>query len=445
MSSLSIFEAASDEPERIGLVDADRSVTFAELAERAREAIGALERVGVSAAEPRPVALIAQPNAATITWLHALFAIGAPALLVHPSLTPSERARLIEPGVPVLDGSAPASAPGRAPPGLPNDERRAVVVWTSGSTGTPKRVELCRRALAAAAQASAAHLGWHDDDRWLACLPLAHVGGLSVIVRCLLARRAVVLAPAGDARALLEVCARERVTLASLVPTQLTRWIALERPLPSLRAVLVGGAAASSDLIARARKAGIPALATYGLSETCGQVATQRLSDPDTSSAGFVLPGIEVRLVSERIAIRGPSLASGLPLSEGFFVTDDLGRFDDAGRLVVLGRGGDRIITGGENVDPLEVEHVLDACAGVEKSCVFGVADPEWGERIAVAIVASPTYRREDLLNHAAKLLAPFKRPRLIAELESLCSTPTGKLDRASTKRAAEPHLVPLG
>ena len=243
---------------------------------------------------------------------------------------------------------------------------------------------LSRRAFVASAHASALNLGWAREDRWLTYLPLAHVGGLSVLTRCLLARSTAVLAPGRGARQLAAAVERHRITLLSLVPSLLERLLALEPRwlLPDrVRAILVGGAALPDRLRYEAAARSWPVLATYGLTEACSQVTVQRYGGPGPREpgAGAALPGTEIRIVDGSIHIRGPTLFSGYlprdpqadPSPAGWFDTGDLGTVDSAGRLSVLGRRDDMIVTGGENVSPSEVEAALLACPGVAAACVF--------------------------------------------------------------------------
>jgi O-succinylbenzoic acid--CoA ligase len=299
-------------------------------------------------------------------------------------------------------------------------------------------VLLDRAALAASAEASAAVLGWRDDDRWLACLPLAHAGGASIVVRCHLADRPVVLGPPA---------AIAEATLASLVPAQLAQLLddATWRPPPRLRAVLVGGAALSPALLAAALARGVPVLPTYGLTETFGQVATARtpggplvplpgvtIASPGFAGARSNANALRSKIVATApIRIRGAMLASryldGTPIAPEL-VTSDIGRLD-GDTLVVVGRSDDIIITGGENVHPAEVEAVLLATPGVRNAAAFGVADARWGQVIAAALTIDLAFDpgRAFALWHAA--LPPHARPRrlAIAELPVLAS---GKLDR---------------
>jgi O-succinylbenzoic acid--CoA ligase len=317
-------------------------------------------------------------------------------------------------------------------------------------------VILSRRAFAASAAASAAHLGWQADDRWLLAMPTAHVGGLSIVTRCLAARKTVVLDTSSrfDAAATALRLEAQRVTLLSLVPTMLHRLLRLDppwQPPESLRAVLLGGAPASSDLLAEAAARRVPVLTTYGMTETCSQIATQeyatRWQNPrQNHGAGPPLPGVEARIVPRtagetvgEIQVRGAMVMDGYlehpsPFTEdGWLATGDAGFLDEAGRLHPLGRQGEMILTGGENVYPAEVEGALLEHPAVAAACVVGIPDEEWGERVAALLVtkegiASPTDPTFE--SWLKKRLAPFRRPRLRRWVDALPLNPNGKVDR---------------
>jgi O-succinylbenzoic acid--CoA ligase len=481
--SLSIHRAAADAPDRIGLVADGRAWTYADLSRRAEDAWNALSDRGLRPVQDQPVALVAPAELATISTLHALIAAGVPVHLVHPRLSDAERAALIErvrPALVIDDELRTAIAPDDEPPatspapghsgrsaagaGLPDPpaESALAVVYTSGSTGAAKGVVLSRRAFVAAAEASAANLGWRSDDRWLLDLPVAHVGGLSVVTRCLLARRTVVLPedgadPVARTRSAVE---RDGVTLMSLVPTQLRRLLDSRPawdPPPSLRAILLGGAPAARRLLDEAADRGWPILTTYGLTECCSQVATQRPGTVNRGQlgAGPPLPGVEVRIAGGEIEVRTPALfsdyypAEGAPpaASEGWFATGDRGRLDAEGNLHPLGRADDVIVSGGENVDPLEVEVALRSCAGVRDACVFGVPDREWGERVVAAVVLEPgrTLEAATLERALRDRLASYKLPRAFVAVESIPVNRTGKPDRRATAREHGPGLADRG
>ncbi|HEY5952442.1 MAG TPA: AMP-binding protein [Kofleriaceae bacterium] len=357
----------------------------------------------------RPTIIVATHSQDTVDAIHAAFRERRLIALLHAKTTAEEQARqraMIDAATFKLDD--------------------AVVLFTSGSTGPSRGVVLSRQALIANAAASAARLGWQDDDRWLACLPLAHAGGLAIVIRCLLADKPIVL---GDVSAI-----DGDVTLASLVPAQLAQLLEdpAWRPSPKLRAVLLGGAAAPPALIEAAIARGVPVLQTYGLTETFGQVATARAPGERPRP----LPGVDIsggtRLAPAPIRIRGPMLATryldGTPIAPELG-TADLGFVED-GQLYVLGRADDVIISGGENVHPTQVEAVLTATDGVRAAAAFGVSDPRWGQVVAAVIAVTPEFDRGRALDYWHSHLPAHARPRLLGIVRELPRLPSGKLDR---------------
>ena len=446
---LSIRAAAAEHPDRVALVAGGAAITWRELGGRAR---------GRDASELGPIAFRVARTAESIAEIYARIDRRAPFLPLPTSAS--------SPDEPELRASISRLA---RPP--------LALVRTSGSTGTPKTACLSREAFLASAAGSAANLGFYDDDRWLLAMPLSHVGGLSILVRCLVARACVVLREDSpfDPSEVAARIARDRVTLASMVPTMLVRLLdaGWEAP-PHLRAVLLGGAAASTDLLARADDRGIPVLTTYGLTETCSQVATQPYGTRNRGELGAGRPvrGAEICIEEDEwaspeasadhpggvraeggggprittnggeILVRGAMLMDGYldapsPLtSDGFLRTGDLGELDTAGNLHVRGRLDDRIITGGENVDPLEVERVLTQHPSVHAACIVGLPDREWGERVAALVVADPDLTERDLLAWSRDHLPPAARPRLARFVPALPLTPSGKPDREAARRA---------
>ncbi|WP_281965766.1 o-succinylbenzoate--CoA ligase [Serinicoccus marinus] len=337
-------------------------------------------------------------------------------------------------------------------PGEPD----AVVVETSGSSGSPKRVRLGATALRASGEATAQVLGGHGQ--WLLALPTAHVAGLQVLARSALAgTEPVELHPAAPftADAIAEAVARMEPSTrryASLVPTQLRRALAAERGARALRqldAVLVGGAASDSRLLDAARDAGVRVVTTYGMSETCGGCVYD----------GTPLPGVEVDVDGEgRIRLGGPVLADGYPedpvLTQERFVSDATGRWfvtDDRGayrngRLTVLGRVDDVVVTGGHKVEPRDVETALRALPQVLDALVLGLPDEEWGERVAALVTLAPDARgvRSEVTTATEPLrqalrerghLPPHALPQQIAVVGEIPLLATGKPDRAAARR----------
>jgi o-succinylbenzoate---CoA ligase len=388
-------------PSRLALIGGGVALTYGDLAAHVRAA-------------PSPDArLVAHPTLDAILALHTLIARRVPALLLHPRLTA---------------GDTP-------PPAAAVPDGTLAVVYTSGTTGRARGAILSRAAFAAAAELSARNLGWRDDDRWLLALPFAHIGGLSILVRALLAGRTVVLGGP-------EVVARDRVTLMSLVPAQAARLLEAGWDPPAhVRAILLGGAAASPALLARAADRGWPILTTYGLTEACSQVATQRPGSVNRGDLGCGPPLIDARIIDGEIQVRGPTLLDGYldgPAArdgDGWLATGDRGRLDAAGNLHVDGRRDDLIVSGGENVDPLEVERALEEHQAVAAACVVGVPDPTWGQIVAAAVVAR-AQRGADLRSHLDSRLARHKHPRRVVWLDAIPTTPTGKPDRRALRRA---------
>ncbi len=460
MTTLSIFDAAREAPDSIAWIDGDESVSFREAAKRVGPLAAALLK-----ARPAALALTPRADAESLLWLYAAFATGTPVLTLHQRATPTERHASIElagasepPEVDAVDFDATT---------LANiaDTGPLAFIPTSGSTGAPRLVELSRGAVMASARASAQNLGWEARDRWLLCLPLAHVGGLSIVLRCLLARQTTLLFEAGPGGLLGRIDDLLRVarkaTLISLVPSTLAALLDAGFTAHSgLRAVLVGGAACSPALARRAQAldVDIPLLTSYGLTETGSQVATRayaqryepvRIRDGVVSS-GNALVGVALRLdaaAAGMLSVRTASLFSGYlgegaPKLEagGFFRTNDYGQFGLDGELYVRGRSDDIIVSGGENVDPLEVESALCALPGVRGACVFGTPSAQFGQVVTAVLITGDQAMGEP--SHLAGLLgdrlARHKLPRRALVAESLPLTASGKVDR----RAVSEHFA---
>jgi O-succinylbenzoic acid--CoA ligase len=453
---LSILAAATEKPSADCLVYNDRAWSFSEIASRASAAIDRLGAVGVGRGQR--VALTPRADLDSAVWLFALFELGCPAVLVHPRLTEGECDALIaKSGIDhVIDAPPPeASLSCRAEYQEVPSDRALAVVFTSGTRGVTRGALLSRRAFVASAKAHEANLGWTPDDRWLLSMPPAHIGGLSILTRSLIARRCVVLGPgAFDPVVVSALMARERVTLLSAVPTMLHRLLDLEprwTPHRELRAVLVGGASFPELLRRRAADRGVPVLATYGCTEACSQVAAQNLSQVGHPGSGAALSGVQVRVRDREIQVRGDVLMDGYVgedrltnswTSDGWFRTGDHGELAADGQIHVHGRLDDMIVTGGENVAPLEVETWLESVPGISSACVFALPDSEWGEVVAAAIVTDPArYDLASLRMRMKRELASHKQPKQVAVLDALPLNRSGKIDRAAVVNEARDRL----
>jgi len=292
------------------------------------------------------------------------------------------------------------------------------VIHTSGTTGRPKAVELTYGNFHSSAVANAANLGVELDDRWLCCMPLFHVGGLSILTRSAINQTEAIIHDGFDTERVNKALAEDRITLVSLVPTQLSRLLEAGVHAPDLRAALIGGGPVPDALLQRAQAAGVPVVPTYGMTETCSQVWT-----------GKALPGAEiVNGPDGELLIRGPMVAKGAIAEDGWLHTGDRGQIDPQGNLRVEGRIADTIVTGGENVAAAEVEEALLAHAGVTDAAVVGRPDPEWGQAVVAFVVTSGDV--SDLDSHLRERLAGYKIPKRIERTEEIPRNAAGKILR---------------
>ena len=234
------------------------------------------------------------------------------------------------------------------------------------------------------------------------------------------------------------LAAKGSVSHVSLVPTMLHQaleeWGGRRAP-TSLECVLMGGDRMSGGLIDKALAADFPLALTYGLTQASSQVATAPppLVRRKPGTVGVPLRGVEMRTGPEgEILLRGPTVAAGRIADDGWLHTGDLGEEDDEGHLWITGRLSDRIISGGVNVDPAEVEAVLQSHPGVQEAAVVGIPDMKWGEKVAAAVVCHPSGNPEigDLEGMTQDALSPAKRPRVIRFVDELPRNPNGKVDR---------------
>lgn len=350
-----------------------------------------------------------------------------------------------------LDGSGPAIRPRTTPADeagtLTVPAGVCLVLRTSGSTGAARDVMLSAAALRASAAATEGRLGGPGD--WLLALPADHVAGLQVILRALAAGTRLHRMPAGTFRpAAFAAAARAveagRRRYVSLVPTQLVRLLDEGDAVAALRrfdAVLLGGAAVPATVLGRARAAGVRVVTTYGMTETCGGCVYD----------GVPLDGVRVRLDPEgRVLLGGPVLAEGYlgrpDLDAEAFVTgadgtrwlrtSDLGALDMDGRLTVLGRADDIIVTGGVNVAPAPVEELLSTLPGIREACVVGVPDEEWGQAV-VAVIAGEPPPLDEVRTLVAERLGPAAAPRRVVVVPALPTRGPGKPDRRAAAALA--------
>ncbi|MCM2310413.1 MAG: o-succinylbenzoate--CoA ligase [Steroidobacteraceae bacterium] len=454
--------------------------SFAELADRARRGAAFLQSmVRPSAA---PIALLMRGDAPFAAWLHAVVAIGRAVLPLNQRLTAAELAQQLaqaraacvlgEAGDSRLDeirarvpGLAVAVAPPldslprtREPHAMAAREGDAVfaVLYTSGTTGRAKGACLTWNNFDASARAAEDRLGVVVRQRWLACMPLFHVGGLSILVRSVLYGGPVRLLSPFDAAAVSDLLDGGDIAGVSLVPTMLSRLLAhrgARAAPPGLRVLLLGGAAAAPELTSRAMAAGYPVCTTYGLTEAASQVATAAPPPVGAVAPSTMLPmtGTEIRIETDgvsvppgatgEILVRGPTVMRGYlddaaatarVLRDGWLHTGDVGYLDASGGLHVLDRRDDLVVSGGENVYPAEIEAVLLEHPAVEDAGVTGVPDADLGARVVAWIVPAPgvVADAEELRRHCRAQLAGFKQPREYRFVAALPRNAAGKLQR---------------
>ena len=327
-----------------------------------------------------------------------------------------------------------------------------LVVATSGTSGPPKAAMLTGRNLAAAAEGARQRLALESGDLWLDCLPLSRIGGLAIPYRCAAVAAGVLLHDGFDPGRVWRDLRRHGVSHLSVVPAMLDRLLECSgtAPPPTLRVVLVGGGPLSASLYRRALDAGWPVCPSFGMTETCGQVAAVCGAGDGwwPGRVGLPLPGTECTIVDPdangvgRIRLRGPQVMVGYAGEEGTafglapdggFETGDLGRWDDKAGLTVVGRADEVLVTGGVNVHPVPVESVLADCPGVEAVAVTGRPDPVWGERLVAVYTGTAT--PDGLERWCRDRLPSAERPRLFQRVEVLPRGEGGKLDRVAVRR----------
>ncbi|HKX18423.1 MAG TPA: o-succinylbenzoate--CoA ligase [bacterium] len=485
-------------PQRLALVAGDARWTFAELDRRVDGTARRLASLG--ARDGARVALLLRNRAPYVVLAHALARLGAVMVPLNPRFAPAELTWQLadaSPDVLVSEGDLTGrgieasrslqhlvhvAVGGTAVPDLdavPEADaplRRCIdlaavqgIVYTSATSGRPKGALLTFGNHWWSAIGSALRLGLHDDDRWLAPLALSHVGGLAIVWRSAIYGITMVLHEGFDPTAVNREIDEGGVTIVSVVAAMLERILEARGGRffpPSLRCVLLGGGPASADLLAACRRLNAPVAGTYGLTETASQVATAGPEETARTpgSAGHPLLPTRVRIemagraaaVSEvgEILVAGPTVMSGYAgrpeetaqvLRDGWLHTGDLGYLDGEGRLYVVDRRDDLIITGGENVYPAEVEGVLRGHPAVADAAVIAIPDPAWGQAVGAVVVLRPaaSVTPEELRMFCEGRLARYKHPRRMWFVSTLPRSPGGKLLRRELREWAAGSAPP--
>jgi o-succinylbenzoate---CoA ligase len=477
---------AGSTPARLALVSGKDRLTYAGLDAAVDATATHLRAVGIQPGDV--VGLIARNGTPFVLAVHAVARIGAVLMPLNIRLTPSELAwqlrnsrasyllhdewhsptvaavRVDGIDVPTLDLQALAVQRGapRAEDARFDLAATHSIVYTSGTTGEPKGAVLTYGNHLWSAIGSALNLGLREDDRWLACLPLFHVGGLAILLRSAIYGTAAIVHEAFEPARVNAAIDREGVTIVSVVANMLQRMLdeRADAPYPAtLRCVLLGGGPAPQSLLEHCAALGVPVVQTYGLTETASQVATLAPKDAlrKLGSAGKALFGSDARIETPdgtelpagaegEIVVRGPTVTPGYlhdPVATahavrgGWLHTGDLGYLDPEGYLYVLDRRDDLIVSGGENVYPAEVEAVLQSHPEVMEAGVYGAPDERWGQVPVAAVVLRPGAQAtsEALQAFCRERLAAYKTPSRIEFRAELPRNAAGKLVR---KRLSE-------
>ncbi len=495
-----LTRCAENMPEHLAVRCGQTRWSFAELARQAGRVARQLAAAGIG--EQSRVALLAPNGLAYVTLVHALTRLGAILVPLNTRLTPDElrwqladvRAALLVSdasmcehasilttahpnlSLAILQVESPTPAITEVSlyhpqtgmyPEIPISERTLldldatqVIMYTSGTTGQPKGVLITYGMQWWNAVGSALNLGHRADDCWLACLPLFHIGGLSILMRSVIYGISVVLLEKFEEVAVNRAICEDQVSIISVVAVMLQRMLAAldeqgsgARYPASLRCVLLGGGPAPRPLLEQCAWRALPVAQTYGLTEACSQAVTLAPADAlrKLGSAGRPLAAVQLQVrQDERLAppnepgviyLKGPTITPGYTdqpaataeaLRDGWLCTGDLGYLDADGYLYVLDRRSDLIISGGENVYPAEIESVLLAYPDIAEAGVCGQDDPQWGQ-VAIAFVKVYAGRTPDaatILEHARQSLARYKVPRTIYFVEELPRNSAGKLLR---------------
>ena len=311
----------------------------------------------------------------------------------------------------------------------------AAIILTSGTTGTPKAVQLSYGNFEASCNNWNDFLQFESKDQFLCCLPLHHIGGLAVMLRALIFGFSVNLIFSFNAQLVLDTIIKFPVTIISLVPTMLKRILDLEgglNAMKSLRWILLGGGPSPKYLLDLCIKEKLNIVKVYGMSETCsGTVGLKLLEEPHNKLyAGRPFPGAKLWTENDELHISGPMVMQayvGEAKTNGVHNSHDFGRVD-ADNLIFLDiRRKDLIITGGENVNPIEVEESLMNVEGVSDAAVVGIDDDEWGQKVTAYIVTT-SLENDFLHSELEKFLSPYKIPKEYIQVSHIPRNELGKI-----------------
>ncbi|WP_101843217.1 o-succinylbenzoate--CoA ligase [Halobacillus sp. Marseille-P3879] len=458
------------------------SLTFAELRTQSRRIAAGLKSKGVY--KGQHIAFLAGNHLHYVVLIHAVSYLGAVVICLNTRLSPNELAYQIndsDAALLVADNQfielgeqsiskGEAEIPLISLESIPKKEKTEDLVesldlskpftmmYTSGTTGKPKAVIHTYGNHWFSAVASALNLGLRENDKWLVCLPLFHVGGFSILMKNVIYGMPVVLMEKFSAEAVNHQITERKVSLVSLVTVMLQRLMdQRQKEVPgTFRGALLGGGPVPESLLRKASQANVPVFQTYGMTETSSQISTLRPIDAvrKLGSAGKALSPASLKILSQdkicspyeigEIQVKGPMVSSGYynhaPHREEYFSTGDLGYLDEEGYLYVVDRVTDMIISGGENIYPAEIESTLLEIEGVQEAAVTGVDHPEWGEVPAAFIVRNHNHKvtEEDIHAYCKDKLAGYKLPRSVYFIKEIPRNAANKMVRRNLQAAIQ-------
>jgi len=362
--------------------------------------------------------------------------------------------------IPIKTGLSKTSSTPEKSVNLDLDENStALILFTSGTSGDQKGVRLSFHNLRTSFDNSNTVLFQNSNDKWIASLPFYHIGGFSIIIRALLSGAAILIPNSLNTEDLVSEIEKSIPTLLSLVSTQLRRFINLGiKPGIGLKYVLLGGGYIEPALLDEAIKAGWPICKVYGSTETSSLVTfVDCIKDENKKlSGGKPLANTEIFIVNKNkevlsynikgeIAIKSGSCAMGYfnnpketnkKFKEGIYYTGDLGFIDKEGYLFIDSRMDDLIISGGENINPLEIEKALLGYPGVQNVSVFGQEDSEWGQIVSAALIIKPgiNISEVELKDFLLQKISPYKIPRKFYFLKELPMSSLNKIQKDKLK-----------
>ncbi len=474
-----IKKYADSQPERAALISSSDTITYFQLNELVSRYALHLKEIGIN--REMTVAVLSKNSIEYVIAVLSLWQIGAIPVLINYRLTEGEiitqlddsnSAFLITTNQYIkqfkkyskilleIPGTVSAEDENKIDVILFDEYETAVIIYTSGTTGLSKGVMLTHRNLNEAAKASVQLLQQTGKDRWLASLPFYHIGGFAVIYRALFTGASLIISSSQNNESLIEMIYKFNPTLLSLVSTQLKRFVDQEvKPNNELRYVLSGGSPIDDYIIIKAIKLGWNILKVYGSTETAAFVTVVDCKKDKNrfSSSGKPLHNCIIKIVDENgnelpankegeIIISSPAIMKGYwnkpeetseKLKNGFYYSGDYGFIDDDGYLYIQSRRTDLIISGGENINPIEIEKYLSFHPAVNEVCVIGIKDEEWGE-VPAAIISvnkNMSITLEEVHYYLKEKISSLKFPKKIFIFDELPKTSLGKIKRDELKQ----------